>query len=336
MKTTVRRQLTNMSASRRDGDAKSDSAGHAQGGDSGLIDLDGLLAEMTDAAIVAPRGAPKAEAAAKIPAEIPAKIPHAPAIAPPAPILPPLRRWRVLAGALAGSTALVLGAALLASGAQHGRQATFATSIATAATAVATATATVRATTAARAPAADGPSPPPALTPESLHEAAVAGAQPAPLAPAPLARPIHTGPPGADPEQPASISLVDVPSSPDDPADLSVAMRKATGGAGDATAAPSSIGAQPGKPTLRPPTGALNAAIATAVREARACIATGDPTVHASISFDADGIATASVPSVASSLPGAQACVTKALSRARIAPFVEAPIAVPVTVRPAT
>jgi hypothetical protein len=42
-----------MPAPRRRGGATTDSAGHARGGDSGLIDLDGLLAEMKDAVPVA-------------------------------------------------------------------------------------------------------------------------------------------------------------------------------------------------------------------------------------------------------------------------------------------
>ncbi|MDB4937194.1 MAG: hypothetical protein JWP87_4166 [Labilithrix sp.] len=175
----------------------------------------------------------------------------------------------------------------------------------------------------------------PAITPESFPEAADNRAPPSPLvATIPLRS--RSATPETDAKKPTALSLVDLPSAKEDAADLGAAMRKAAGNGGEAGAVAPATTAQPGKPTLRPPAGALNAAIANAVREARACIAAGDPPVHASITFDADGVATARVPQFASAVPDAHACVTKALSRAHIAPFVEAPIAVPVTVRPVT
>lgn len=88
-------------------------------------------------------------------------------------------------------------------------------------------------------------------------------------------------------------------------------MRRATDARG-AVATEAATPQGPAATSLRPAAGALNAAIANATRAARACLAADDPVVRATLTFAADGRSSVRVGS----------------------PFVEAPLAVPVTVRP--
>jgi hypothetical protein len=182
---------------------------------------------------------------------------------------------------------------------------------------------------------AAAPAPAPAPTTTSLAADALPAA-PSAIASAAPDRSARTARGPASPEPPpgeAAIALRDLPANAGSAEDLGDAMRRATDARGGVTA---NIAAPqgPAATTLRPAAGALNATIVNATRAARACLAADDPIVRATLTFAADGHATVRVGKVTSSLPGAEACVTAALGAAQVNPFVEAPLAVPVTVRP--
>ena len=241
---------------------------------------------------------------------------------------PPLRtrpRRRAMA-ALASVVALALlgGAAYRAGAGRAGPPAPAAAALVTASPAKAPSVAP----TAPEATAASASPGLTALPSEALPSAAIAKA---PVNPDRSPRGAR-GAPGPE-STPAALSLRDLPANAGATGDLGDAMRRATDAHGPVpidVAAPQGAAAT----SLRPAAGALNAAIITASRNARACLAADDPIVHATLTFGADGHASVRVGKVVSSLAGAQSCVTAALGAAQVSPFVEAPIAVPVTVRP--
>jgi hypothetical protein len=140
--------------------------------------------------------------------------------------------------------------------------------------------------------------------------------------------------PSRDDAQPRPLTIVDIPETPASPADanLGLAMKDAVGKKDDGAALAEPARNGSAQVHIRPPAGAVNAAVSVAVAKARVCMPAGLPAGHATIVFAASGEARATVRDVA--IPEIAACVASELSAARIEPFVEAPYSVSVTVRP--
>ncbi len=118
-----------------------------------------------------------------------------------------------------------------------------------------------------------------------------------------------------------------------DGADFASAVRGAVGesnpkpeggGGGDRVA--------PGTRSQRPSPGAVTGAINSALGGARACLPGDAPTATASATFAANGTVTS--VSVQNASKEATPCIAAALKTMRVAPFVQAPLVVRVTVRP--
>ncbi len=134
------------------------------------------------------------------------------------------------------------------------------------------------------------------------------------------------------PPEPAMTSVVSSVLLPDTPAtdsDLGGAMRSAVGARDDVPR--TTTNEESNARQLRPAPGAVVGAIQAALPEARACLGPDDPIRRGEIVFRSDG----SVEKV--ELEGARAtdaCIRQALSKAKVAPFVDERFATRVTVRP--
>jgi hypothetical protein len=119
-----------------------------------------------------------------------------------------------------------------------------------------------------------------------------------------------------------AIGVTEVPSAAD-------TLRPAA-----ATAAGSGLSGAVDSVPLKPSAGAIQSALATAGRAARACLAPGEAPSRATVTFRSDG--SVSDVTVSGDSAGTQGnrCVRAALAGARVTPFAEPSFTAPVTVRP--
>jgi hypothetical protein len=115
---------------------------------------------------------------------------------------------------------------------------------------------------------------------------------------------------------------------PTDPASATDGLQPAA-----AVAAGSSLAGASGSVPLRPSMGALQATIGVTLPGARACLSSGDPAVHATITFRSDGSVGDVAVSGSAQGGAAEACIRSALGKARVPPFAEPSFLYPVTVR---
>jgi hypothetical protein len=119
--------------------------------------------------------------------------------------------------------------------------------------------------------------------------------------------------------------------------DLTARMEQAVGNdkhAGEAAANDSPAPTNPdGIAPVYPSLGAINSALARPLMAAQACVEGDVPISHARVKFDATGVVgSITVTGWAAGKP-AEACLRAALTKARVAPFLQASYVVPVTIR---
>jgi hypothetical protein len=90
----------------------------------------------------------------------------------------------------------------------------------------------------------------------------------------------------------------------------------------------------PGSIPLKPSLGAIQGALGAALPTARACLGPDDPISHATVTFRSDGSVESVSVSGGAAGKAAEGCIRAALSKARVAPFVQPTFTVPATVRP--
>jgi hypothetical protein len=200
-----------------------------------------------------------------------------------------------------------------------------------------------RATTEASARPADPPSP---ATTSLATATATANATAAPsegtldakdlpaAASASAAPSAHAAPASPHPSSSATakVTTVALPDAPGgERGDLGGAMRDAVGSRDPAEAPPAETATSPGARQLRPSPGAVVGAINSVLPAARECLGPDDPVRGATIVFKSDG--TVARVDMSGDRP-TDACVRAALSRARVAPFVDDTFAARATVRP--
>lgn len=141
------------------------------------------------------------------------------------------------------------------------------------------------------------------------------------------------------PEAAAKLSEKDIPTAAAGPAgDLGNAMKSAVGADGkpvEQTPAAGSNGPQFAAGTVpqKPSQGAVTGAIGTVLPAARACLGPDDPISRATITFVSAGtVQSVNVSGGAAGKP-AEACIKSALTRAKVAPFMEATYTAPITIR---
>ncbi|AKV04740.1 alginate regulatory protein AlgP [Labilithrix luteola] len=140
----------------------------------------------------------------------------------------------------------------------------------------------------------------------------------------------------AEKQEDAKISQKDLPTSPSGPAGaLGDEMRKAVGDKGEAAPAAAAAGPQfaAGSVPQKPSQGAITGAIGAVLPEARGCLGPDDPISKATITFASGGNAQSVKVSGGAAGKPAEACITAALMKAKVAPFAEATYTAPVTVR---
>ncbi len=169
------------------------------------------------------------------------------------------------------------------------------------------------------------PSSPAALSAAELVAAPQASATPAPK----TARHVATTAPRAEKaaDEPAPIVLPPSPAG----GDLGDAMRGAVGPREASAKTAEETHGAPGARQVRPSPGAVVGAINAVLPEARACLGPDDPIRAGSIVFKSDG----SVAQIA--LQGdkpVDGCIRAALTKAKVAPFVDDTFTTRVTVRP--
>ncbi len=165
------------------------------------------------------------------------------------------------------------------------------------------------------------------LDAKDLPAASTASAAPSAQAPPASLRPNPTA------VASAKVTTFALPDSPaGERGDLGGAMREAVGPRDDtAGSATKEATTTPGARQLRPSPGAVVGAINSVLPAARECLGPDDPVRSATIVFRSDG-AVARVEM--SGERETDACVRAALSRARVAPFVDDTFAARATVRP--
>lgn len=142
----------------------------------------------------------------------------------------------------------------------------------------------------------------------------------------------------AEKQEDAKISQKDLPTSPAGPAGaLGDEMRKAVGDKGEAAPVAAAAAAGPqfaaGSVPQKPSQGAITGAIGAVLPEARGCLGPDDPISKATITFASGGNAQSVRVSGGAAGKPAEACITAALMKAKVAPFAEATYTAPVTVR---
>ncbi len=165
--------------------------------------------------------------------------------------------------------------------------------------------------------------------------AANAKAPPSAGKPQPLA--LNTPAP-AKPEGPAKVSEKDIPTTAAGPGgDLGDAMKKSVGDKGSAeqTPAAGSNGPQFAAGTVpqKPSQGAVTGAIGAVLPAARGCLGPDDPISRATVTFNSAGTVTSVNVSGGAAGKPAEACIKSALSRAKVAPFMESTYTAPITIR---
>ncbi|HVH43833.1 MAG TPA: hypothetical protein VM925_15880 [Labilithrix sp.] len=157
-----------------------------------------------------------------------------------------------------------------------------------------------------------------------------------PVAPASAsARSLHASPPARPDERAkpaATLSEAALPpSSNGGRGDLGDAMRGAVGASDQAAAVSNDGPSGPSASQLRPSPGAVVGALGSVLPAARACLGPDDPIRNGLIVFKSDG--TVARVDLRGSKPEDD-CVRSALSKAKVAPFVDETFATRVTVRP--
>jgi hypothetical protein len=231
-----------------------------------------------------------------------------------------VRLW-LMAGGLAATTAAAVAAGALLFAARAPVQAGGAVAAVSATPSPAGVRAGLRPSTASR-PVEPAGSDTPGVDPKDLPLVQAAAARP--QAPAPLAaRSVASPrPPAAEPAPSALAGQAEPDPLPYD------SLQPA--------AAAGSVPIPPGAGTpwnvpRRPPVGAIQAAFATVLPAARACLGPGDPASRAVVTFRSDGtVQDVSLPARTASAEG---CVRAALEKARVPPFAEGTYSAPVTVR---
>lgn len=126
-----------------------------------------------------------------------------------------------------------------------------------------------------------------------------------------------------------TVALPDMPTG--ERGDLGGAMREAVGPREAAEGSSTEVAIAPGARQVRPSPGAVVGAINSVMPAARACLGPDDPVRSATIVFRSDGtVARVDIAGERDS----DACVRAALSRARVAPFIDDTFAARATVRP--
>lgn len=183
------------------------------------------------------------------------------------------------------------------------------------------------------------PAPESTVDPNALPAAGkTAAAAPKAGAAKPGALALNTPAP-AKPEAAAKLSEKDIPAAAAGPAgDLGNAMKSAVGADGkpaEQTPAAGSNGPQFAAGTVpqKPSQGAVTGAIGAVLPAARACLGPDDPISRATITFVSAGtVQSVNVTGGAAGKP-AEACIKSALTRAKVAPFMEATYTAPITIR---
>lgn len=312
---------------------------------SGLIDLDALMREAAASAPelpVAPdESGPRAVVRDPAPAPTaddsleavvgdtkPSPPPPSPAATSPARAAasPDAKRPRTIARALAGLAAALAAGSIVGFVAFHATRGGGGANANAKASSPATASATSPAAT--TSPSATTTSP----TSAALPAAATLDARDLPAAALPGAPAAATTPPARPTAARPQITERDLPPSAGERADLGGAIAHAVGPKDAPAEAALDVPRAGGAARqLRPSPGAVVGAIGAVLPAARACLGADDPVRAGEITFRSDG-AVARVR-----LAGARptdACVTAALSRARVEPFVEETFTTRVTVRP--
>lgn len=180
-----------------------------------------------------------------------------------------------------------------------------------------------------------GTSPPPSLTAPSSPPAALRDPQaPSERASAPASARPRT--PAAQDRAPGTLAETEAAPPPSASDSLGDRMRKAVGAEAPAQAksnddaiAPPSDGVAPEYPSI----GAINSALRKARQEAEACVEGDVPISHANVTFSSTGVVQSVAVSGWAAGKPAETCVREALTKVRVAPFLQSSYVVPVTIR---
>ncbi len=129
--------------------------------------------------------------------------------------------------------------------------------------------------------------------------------------------------------RPEKVELAEAPAAPAPRAQAAAGASKS-----DAELKPAAGKTDDGLMPDKPSTGAVQAAIASVMGAARACVAGADAATPATVIFGSNGSVKSVVVSGAVDGTPAGKCVSSALSRAKVAPFAQGSFSVGVSVRP--
>lgn len=130
--------------------------------------------------------------------------------------------------------------------------------------------------------------------------------------------------------------VANIPSSDSaEPGSLSAAIKNSVGGGDEKKATPAAQDSTPvGNVPQKPSQGAVTGALGAVLPGARDCLGPDDPVSRATVVFASSGtVQSVSITGHAAGKPG-EACIRKALLKAKVPPFAESSYSAPVTIRP--